>query len=60
MKNRNVKTLDLEYLKILKFSVSKFWICCVFYYEKFMYQKLHKFMMQIFLYELFSFYAESV
>jgi hypothetical protein len=29
MKNRNVKTLDLPYLKINKFSVANFCICCV-------------------------------
>jgi hypothetical protein len=29
MKNTNVKTLDLQYLKNYKFSVDKFWICCV-------------------------------
>jgi hypothetical protein len=31
-KNRNVKTLDLLYLKIRKSSVSKFWICYVLCY----------------------------
>jgi hypothetical protein len=29
MKNRNVKNLDLQYLKIYKSSVANFWICCV-------------------------------
>jgi hypothetical protein len=29
MKNTNVKNLDLQYLKIYKFSVANFWICCV-------------------------------
>jgi hypothetical protein len=29
MKNTNVKTLDLQYLKINKSSVSNIWICCV-------------------------------
>jgi hypothetical protein len=29
MKNRNVKTLDLSYLKTHKPSVANFWICCV-------------------------------
>jgi hypothetical protein len=29
MKNTNVKTLDLQYLKIYKSSVANFWICCV-------------------------------
>jgi hypothetical protein len=29
MKNRNVKTLDLQYLKIHKFSIANFWTCCV-------------------------------
>jgi hypothetical protein len=29
MKNTNVKTLDLQYLKNYKSSVANFWICCV-------------------------------
>jgi hypothetical protein len=29
MKNTNVKTLDLQYLKIYKSSIAKFWICGV-------------------------------
>jgi hypothetical protein len=29
MKNTNVKTLDLQYLKDHKFSIDNFWICCV-------------------------------
>jgi hypothetical protein len=29
MKNTNVKTLDLQYLKNHKSSVANFWICCV-------------------------------
>jgi hypothetical protein len=29
MKNRNVKNLDLLYLKIYKSYVANFWICCV-------------------------------
>jgi hypothetical protein len=32
MKNRNVQTLDLLYLKIHKSSISKFLICCVLGY----------------------------
>jgi hypothetical protein len=32
MKNRNVKKLDLLYLKIHKSSVANFWICCVLCY----------------------------
>jgi hypothetical protein len=32
MKNRNVKNLDLCYLKNYKFSVDDFWICCVLCY----------------------------
>jgi hypothetical protein len=33
MKNRNVKNLDLQYLKIHASSVSDFWICCVLCYD---------------------------
>jgi hypothetical protein len=29
MKNTNVKTLDLQYLKNYNSSVANFWICCV-------------------------------
>jgi hypothetical protein len=29
MKNRNLKTLDVLYLKIHKSSVANCWICCV-------------------------------
>jgi hypothetical protein len=29
MKNRNVKNLDLQYLKIYKSYVANFWICYV-------------------------------
>jgi hypothetical protein len=32
MKNRNVKNLDLLYLKIYKTSGPNFWICCVLCY----------------------------
>jgi hypothetical protein len=58
MKNRNVKNLDLWYLKIHESSVPNFWICCVFGYL--LNQKLHKVMLYIVLYKLFSIYAESV
>jgi hypothetical protein len=29
MKNKNVKNLDLQYLKLYKSFVANFWICCV-------------------------------
>jgi hypothetical protein len=59
MKNRNVKILDLQYLKIPKSSVSDFWICCVSCDDKLLRQKLHTVMKFIVLYKLFSLYAES-
>jgi hypothetical protein len=33
MKNRNVKNLDLLYLKIHESSVANIWICCVACYD---------------------------
>jgi hypothetical protein len=45
MKNRNVKNLDLQYLKIYKSYVAKFWICCVLGHDQLLCQKLHKVMM---------------
>jgi hypothetical protein len=42
MKNRNVKNLDLQYLKICKSYVANFWICCVLGHDQLLCQKLHK------------------
>jgi hypothetical protein len=45
MKNRNMKNLDLLYLKIYKSFVANFWICCVLCHDWLLYQKLHKVML---------------
>jgi hypothetical protein len=45
MKNTNVKTLDLQYLKNRNSSVANFWICCVLGPGELLCQKLHKVMM---------------
>jgi hypothetical protein len=44
-KNRELKNLDLLYLKIYMRSVADFWICCVLYHAWLLYQKLHKVML---------------
>jgi hypothetical protein len=45
MKNKNMKNLDLLYLKIYKSSVANFMICCVLCLAYLLYQQLHKVML---------------
>jgi hypothetical protein len=42
MKNTNVKTLDLQYVKNHESSVANFGICCVLGHDQRLCQKLHK------------------